>query len=201
MGGRYLQVSALLTYGSSRNKKRCCGEREREHTLYLVYLHQKHLSSLIVTSSIERVHTTIYSSSPLLRFLESISILVVSLSSKLKEERRSKVYNLDTPVQNFAPSRLYIDDGEERKNIAIGKSLTDEIIRDFRRISSEPSVNAQFDFQVTKRSSPSLILRDSRTGVEVRAVLRTEECNSQPRKLTIPKIGSYRPSSIERKSK
>lgn len=198
MGGRYFQVQALLTYGSSRNKKRCCGERE--HTIYLVYLHQKYLSSLIVTSPIERVHTTTYSPSALLRFLEAIRILVGSLSSKLKEERRLKVYNLDTPVQKFAPGLLYIDDGEERKNIAIGKSLNDEIIRDFRRISSGLSVNAHLAFQVTKRSSPSLILRDSRTGVEVHAVLRTEECNSQPRKLTNPKIGSYRPST-EKKSK
>lgn len=60
--------------------------------------------------------------------METIGILVVSLSSKLKEGRHSKAYNLDTPVQKFAPSRLYIDDGEERKIIAIGKSLNDEII-------------------------------------------------------------------------
>jgi hypothetical protein len=49
-----------------------------------------------------------------------------------------QVYDLDTPGQKFKTksgivqfvnrSRLYIDDGEERRNIAMGRSLNCEII-------------------------------------------------------------------------
>lgn len=89
-------------------------------------------------------------------------------------------------VQKFAPTGgavkfvnlryLYIDDGEECKNIAMGKSRNLEIIKlinkflftfnpfiqYFRRIKSEPSVNAHLDFKVTKRSKHGSILGDRR---------------------------------------
>lgn len=63
---------------------------EREHIMYLVYLHKKPFSSLTATSSIELVHTTICMPSAFLRFLEVIDILVDSLSSELMEERTTR---------------------------------------------------------------------------------------------------------------
>ncbi|XP_046666590.1 tyrosine-protein phosphatase 10D-like [Homalodisca vitripennis] len=82
-----------------------------------------------------------------------------------------QVHSLDAPGQRFATKvgdvqfvnrcRLYIDDGEERRNIAMGRSLDvgtidtianyldsiNPFIGDFRRLGNEPSVNAHLEFQ------------------------------------------------------
>ncbi|XP_054259511.1 uncharacterized protein LOC128984236 [Macrosteles quadrilineatus] len=131
-----------------------------------------------------------------------------------------QVYNLDAPGQKFTTkagdvqfvnrSRLYIDDGEERLNIASGRSLDTSLISSisaflnrknpyvihYHRLGSEPAVNARLDFEVTSRATHGPALGDRQAGVEVHAVLSTDETVYEPRKLTIWKVGSARPSSI-----
>jgi len=140
---------------------------------------------------------------------------------KIEGRMYHQVYNLNDTGQKFTPRggdvqfvnrcRLYIDDGEERRNIAIGRSLDVEVIdaitnylyplnpyiHEFRRLSNEPSVNAHLDFQVTSRAAHGPVLGDRQTGIEVHAVLSTEENINEPRKLTIWKVGSGRPSNID----
>ncbi|XP_054266859.1 uncharacterized protein LOC128989030 [Macrosteles quadrilineatus] len=130
------------------------------------------------------------------------------------------VYNLDAPGQKFTTkagdvqfvnrSRLYIDDGEERLNIASGRSLDADLISSiseflnhnnpyvihYRRLGSEPAVNARLDFEITNRATHGPALGDRQAGVEVHAVLSTDETVYEPRKLSIWKVGSARPSSI-----
>ncbi|XP_054260342.1 uncharacterized protein LOC128984992 [Macrosteles quadrilineatus] len=139
---------------------------------------------------------------------------------KIEGRMYHQVYNLSDSGQKFTTkagdvqfvnrSRMYIDDGEERRNIALGRSLDGGIIDlitrflsqenpyivHYRRLGSEPAVNAHLDFQVTSRATHGPILGDRQTGVEVHAVLSTEETVYEPRKLTIWKVGSGRPSSI-----
>ncbi|XP_054280942.1 uncharacterized protein LOC128998711 [Macrosteles quadrilineatus] len=140
---------------------------------------------------------------------------------KIEGRMYHQVYNLDAPGQKFTTrsgnvqfvnrSRLYIDDGEERRNIAMGRSLDGEIIdgiadflsrenpyiEHYRRLSNEPSVNAHLAFEVTSRSTHGPVLGDRQTGVEVHAVLSNDENDTEPRRLTIWKSGSDRPTYID----
>ncbi|XP_054290778.1 uncharacterized protein LOC129005795 [Macrosteles quadrilineatus] len=140
---------------------------------------------------------------------------------KIEGRMYHQVYNLDAPGQKFTTrsgnvqfvnrSRLYIDDGEERRNIAMGRSLDAEIIdgiadflsrenpyiEHYRRLSNEPSVTAHLDFEVTSRSTHGPVLGDRQTGVEVHAVLSNDENDTEPRRLTIWKSGSDRPTFID----
>ncbi|KAG8335423.1 hypothetical protein J6590_068785 [Homalodisca vitripennis] len=84
-------------------------------------------------SSTERATTTTYFLFAPSKFLVGTGTLVDFLSSRWKEECTIKVYSLDAPGQRFATKvedvqfvnrcRLYIDDGEERRNITMGRSL------------------------------------------------------------------------------
>jgi hypothetical protein len=140
---------------------------------------------------------------------------------KIEGRMYHQVYNLDAPGQKFTTksgniqfvnrSRLYIDDGEERKNIAMGRSLDGQITGDiniflstvnpyvegYRRLSLEPSVSAHLDFELTTRATHGPVLGDRQTGIEVHAVLSTDESLSDPRKITVWKTGSSRPTSID----
>ncbi|XP_054287572.1 uncharacterized protein LOC129003305 [Macrosteles quadrilineatus] len=140
---------------------------------------------------------------------------------KIEGRMYHQVYNLDAPGQKFTTrsgnvqfvnrSRLYIDDGEERRNIAMGRSLDAEIIdgiadflsrenpyiEHYRRLSNEPSVTAHLAFEVTSRSTHGPVLGDRQTGVEVHAVLSNDENDTEPRRLTIWKSGSDRPTFID----
>ncbi|XP_046688265.1 uncharacterized protein LOC124374004 [Homalodisca vitripennis] len=140
---------------------------------------------------------------------------------KIEGKMYHQVHSLDAPGQKFRTKggdvqfvnrcRLYIDDGEERKNIAMGRSLNSEVIdeintyllscnpfiNDFRRLSDEPSVNAHLEFEVTSRSTHGPVLGDRQTGIEVHAVLSNEDTITDPRKLTIWKKSDRRPSSVD----
>ncbi|XP_054272896.1 uncharacterized protein LOC128993160 [Macrosteles quadrilineatus] len=139
---------------------------------------------------------------------------------KIEGRMYHQVYNLSDPGQKFTTkagdvqfvnrSRLYIDDGEERRNIALGRSLDGDVVDSinrylsqqnpyvthYRRLGSEPAVNAHLDFQVTSRSTHGPVLGDRQTGVEVHAVISTDETVYEPRKLSVWKVGSGRPTSI-----
>ncbi|XP_046407444.1 uncharacterized protein LOC124172080 [Ischnura elegans] len=107
--------------------------------------------------------------------------------------------------------RLYIDDGEERRNIALGRTLRTDVIEEidcyitsvnpfieeFRRLSAEPSIDAHLTFEVTSRSTHGPRLGDRQTGIEVHAAMSTEDAAYDPRKLTIWKRSDRRPSSID----
>ncbi|XP_054281411.1 uncharacterized protein LOC128999079 [Macrosteles quadrilineatus] len=140
---------------------------------------------------------------------------------KIEGRLYHQVYNINAPGQKFTTSsgivqfvnrsRLYLDDGEERRNIAMGRSLDCEVIQNindflthenpfvehYRQLSNEPSVSAHLDFELTNRSSHGPALGDKQTGIEVHAVLSTDENPNDPRKLTIWKVGSPRPTSID----
>ncbi|KAG8240611.1 hypothetical protein J6590_105359, partial [Homalodisca vitripennis] len=114
---------------------------------------------------------------------------------KIEGRMYHQVYSLDAPGQKFVTKggdvqlvnrcRLYIDDGEERRNMAMSRSLDATIVDDiknyldsqnpyvheFRRLSDEPSVNAHLDFQITSRATHGPVLGDRQRGVEVHAVL------------------------------
>ncbi|XP_054256904.1 uncharacterized protein LOC128981934 [Macrosteles quadrilineatus] len=139
---------------------------------------------------------------------------------KIEGRMYHQVYNLSDPGQKFTTktgdvqfvnrSRLYIDDGEERRNIALDRLLDGDIVDSitrymsqqnpyvahYRRLGSEPAVNAHLDFQVTSRSTHGPVLGDRQTGVEVHAVISTDETVYEPRKLSVWKVGSGRPTSI-----
>ncbi|XP_054274704.1 uncharacterized protein LOC128994295 [Macrosteles quadrilineatus] len=139
---------------------------------------------------------------------------------KIEGRMYHQIYNLDAPGQKFTTkagvvqfvnrSRLYIDDGEERRNIASGRSLDADIVDsiyeflfrenpfivNYRLLGNEPAINAHLDFEVTSRATHGPVLGDGQTGVEVHAVLSTDETVHEPRKLTIWKVGSPKPTSI-----
>ncbi|XP_054282185.1 uncharacterized protein LOC128999618 [Macrosteles quadrilineatus] len=139
---------------------------------------------------------------------------------KIEGRMYHQIYNLSDPGQKFTTktgdvqfvnrSRLYIDDGEERRNIALGRSLDGDVVDSitrylsqqnpyvahYRRLGSEPAVNAHLDFQVTSRSTHGPVLGDRQTGVEVHAVISTDDTVYEPRKLSVWKVGSGRPTSI-----
>ncbi|KAG8252944.1 hypothetical protein J6590_045142 [Homalodisca vitripennis] len=134
---------------------------------------------------------------------------------KIEGRMYHQVYSLDAPGQRFATKvgdvqfvnrcRLYIDDGEERRNIAMGRSLgigTIDTIANYldsilsSLLGNEPSVNAHLEFQVTSRTTHGNVLCDRNRGVEVPAVLSTDEAVTEPRRLTVWKVAAGRPSTI-----
>uniref|UniRef100_A0A8D8TLU8 ATP-dependent DNA helicase n=2 Tax=Cacopsylla melanoneura TaxID=428564 RepID=A0A8D8TLU8_9HEMI len=124
-----------------------------------------------------------------------------------------QVHNLEAPGRNVwtgsrarlvNQSRLYLDDGEERRAIAEERNLDTSVIDDithfitetspyissFRLLGQEPSVHASLRFEITNRSTHGAVLGDRNTGVEVHAVLCTDQAvPSAPRTLTIWKVG------------
>ncbi|KAG8290349.1 hypothetical protein J6590_084252 [Homalodisca vitripennis] len=91
-------------------------------------------------------------------------------------------------VQFVNRCRLYINDGEERRNIATIANYLYSInpfIGDFLRLGNEPSVNAHLEFQVTSRATHGNVLGDRNRGVEVHAVLNTDEAVTEPRRLAV----------------
>ncbi|XP_046391588.1 uncharacterized protein LOC124159723 [Ischnura elegans] len=140
---------------------------------------------------------------------------------KIEGKMYHQVHSLEAPGQKFRTKngnvqfvnrcRLYIDDGEERINIAMGRSLSPRIIneieeflrgcnpfiKDFKKLSDEPSIEAHLTFQVTSRSTHGPTLGDRHTGIEVHAVLSNDDSLTHPRQLTIWKRSEQRPSSID----
>ncbi|XP_046389348.1 uncharacterized protein LOC124158205 [Ischnura elegans] len=140
---------------------------------------------------------------------------------KIEGRMYHQLHSLEAPGQRFTTRaghtqfvnrcRLYIDDGEERRNIALGRTLntgvieeidqyirnTNPFIENFRRLSAEPSIDAHLTFEVTSRSTHGPTLGDRQSGIEVHAALSTEETGYNPRKLTVWKRGDRRPSSID----
>ncbi|KAG8329315.1 hypothetical protein J6590_089602 [Homalodisca vitripennis] len=132
-----------------------------------------------------------------------------------------QVYNLDAPGQRFVTAggdvqsvnrcRLYIDDGEERRNIAISRPLdvatVDEIknyldslnpyVHEFRGLTDEPLVNAHLELQITSRAIHCNVLCDRQSGIEVHAVLSCDDAVTEPRRHTVWKVGAGRPSTID----
>ncbi|KAL1447196.1 hypothetical protein WDU94_005473 [Cyamophila willieti] len=109
-------------------------------------------------------------------------------------------------------SRLYLDDGEERRELAQGLGLDETLVNEiteflvetspyvsrFRVLGqAEPAEHARLEFEITRRSTHGPRLGDRNTGIEVHAVLSTEEAGSEPSKLTIWREGADRPSRID----
>ncbi|KAG8276638.1 hypothetical protein J6590_061660 [Homalodisca vitripennis] len=96
-----------------------------------------------------------------------------------------QVYSLDAPGQRFATKvgddvqfvnrcSLYIDDGEERRIIAMG---------------NEPSVHVHLEFQVTSRATHGNVLGDRNRGADEPVI--------ESRRLTVWKVKTGRPSTID----
>ncbi|KAI5708509.1 hypothetical protein M8J77_024181 [Diaphorina citri] len=140
---------------------------------------------------------------------------------KIEGRMYHQVHALNAPGQRFTTRggvaqfvnrcRLYIDDGEERRNLAAGRSLDPRVIDsisnflldknpfvpEFRMLSRETSISAHLEFEVTSRATHGPVLGDRQTGVEVHAVLSTEETVSDPRRLSVWKVGSGQPTTID----
>lgn len=139
---------------------------------------------------------------------------------KIEGRMYHRIFSLDAPgdstrynrEQRFINHcRLYIDDGEERRNLAEGRRLNTGVvdavtafltarnpyIREFKKLGQEQSATARLDFQVTSRQRDGPVLGDRNPGLEVHAVVNREEHQPDgPRTLTIWKSAEQRPTTI-----
>uniref|UniRef100_A0A8D8VRR9 ATP-dependent DNA helicase n=1 Tax=Cacopsylla melanoneura TaxID=428564 RepID=A0A8D8VRR9_9HEMI len=107
-------------------------------------------------------------------------------------------------------SRLYLDDGEERRELALGRGLDEDLVNEITEFVTETnpyvsqlkvlgqaeSIHARLEFELTTRSTHGARLGDRNTGIEVHAVLSTEEAVCAPSQLAIWREGSDRPSTV-----
>ena len=138
---------------------------------------------------------------------------------KIEGRMYHQVYNLSAPGQRFTTydnviqhanlSRLYIDDGEERRHIAEGRHLNVNIIEEiqafinatnpfvayYRELGQHPAINARLAFEVKTTASTDDGNRQ-RNVTEIHAVLSTDETVTESSRISIWKIGSARPTSL-----
>ncbi|KAJ1521755.1 hypothetical protein ONE63_003390 [Megalurothrips usitatus] len=141
---------------------------------------------------------------------------------KIEGRMYHRIYSLGSRGQSFRTRgrqqqfinhcRLYIDDGAERLAISEGRGLSGVIVsaaqrylenvspfvRQFRVLGQEPSANARLDFEVTERRTHGPALGDRNRGVEVQAVINTDEAVAGgPRKLSVWRREDVAPTTID----
>ncbi|XP_034236438.1 uncharacterized protein LOC117642399 [Thrips palmi] len=140
---------------------------------------------------------------------------------KIEGRMYHRIFSLQAPGQRFSYGnsqqyinhcRLYLDDGAERLALTENRKLNPAIITgvkeylqevnpfipQFRLLGQEQSLNARLEFELTNRSTHGPALGDRNRGMEVHAILNTDEAAAGgPRMLTVWKRADRAPSYVD----